>query len=182
MTHPSVTRLTHLVPPPEDRPAAPDWQQVETTLEATLPDDYKQLVEAYGGGVFDETIWLLEPGCVDTDYDLVAQTSQRAAELAELWGSGEPKPTEVESTDTARLIPWAYLESSGAYLYWLARPDQAPAEWSVMLNEGRGPAWERHPQGCADFIVGILTGKIRNSYFDNVPPPSHAFDPNSEIL
>ncbi|MFJ8748145.1 SMI1/KNR4 family protein [Streptomyces sp. NPDC102441] len=35
-----------------------DWPAVERELGTTLPTDYRQLVETYGGGVFDETIWL----------------------------------------------------------------------------------------------------------------------------
>ncbi|MFF3603745.1 hypothetical protein [Streptomyces sp. NPDC002463] len=56
--HPDVERLTHLVPPPaERRPRA--WPEVEGRLGSARPEDFKDLVDAYGGGVFDETIWIL---------------------------------------------------------------------------------------------------------------------------
>ncbi|MEU7044429.1 SMI1/KNR4 family protein [Streptomyces varsoviensis] len=154
---------------------------MESALGARLPEDYKQIVEAYGGGVFDETIWLLEPDCADEDYDLVAQQKERDEVFAELWGVGEPKPAELEA-DGARVIPWAAIEGSGHYLYWLVRPGQQPEEWTVMLNEGRGPEWERHPLGCAEFLVGVLAGEVESRYFPDFPVEPHQFDSNDDIL
>ncbi|AZK92711.1 MULTISPECIES: SMI1/KNR4 family protein [Streptomyces] len=181
MTDPSVARLTGLVPPPGNPPAAPDWDRVEAVLGTPLPDDYKQLIEVYGGGVFDETVWVLAPGCEDEDYDLLAQTEERGRILADLWASGEPRPAEIGDSGT-RLIPWATVEEAGHYLYWLVRPGQEPSEWTVVLNEGRGPEWESHPQSCGAFLAGLLTGDVRSFYFDEFPLPAHSFDANSDIL
>jgi hypothetical protein len=178
--HPSVARRIDILPPATP-PRSPDWARVESALGTPLPDDYKQLVEAYGGGVFDETIWLLEPDCADDDYDLVAQTQERDEVLAELWGAGEPKPPELEA-DGARVIPWANIDGSGHYLYWLVLPGRKPAEWTVVLNEGRGPEWERYSLPCAEFLVGVLTGAIDSFYFPDFPADVHQFASKADIL
>ncbi|MFI2214972.1 SMI1/KNR4 family protein [Streptomyces sp. NPDC020141] len=177
--HPSVARLIELVAP-ASAPRAVDWERIETALGTALPDDYKEIVEVYGGGVFDETLWILEPDCADPDYDLIAQTREQDQVLAELWGAGEPKPAELQAG--ARVIPWANTEGSGHYLYWLIQPGQKPAEWTVMLNEGRGPEWERHSQTCAEFLVGVMTGDTESVYFPDLPPEVHQFDSNADIL
>ncbi|MCT7351316.1 hypothetical protein N4P33_03925 [Streptomyces sp. 15-116A] len=91
----------------------------------------------YGGGVFSETIWLLDPECPDGEYNLIGQATERAAVLGEVW-KGEAKPVELQESG-AQVLPWAYVEDSGMYLYWLRRPGQTPNEWTVILNEGRGP-------------------------------------------
>ena len=154
--HPAAQRLSELIPPGTPRRAR-DWAAAEQQLGTPLPEDYKELVETYGGGVFDETIWLLDPECPDEDYSLLAQAAERAEILAELWQT-EAKPAELQTPD-AQVLPWAYVEESGMYLYWLRRPGQKSNDWTVILNEGRGPEWEHHNRQCALFLLALLTGE-----------------------
>lgn len=177
--HPAVERLTALVPPAGPRRFR-DWPSAEQALGTPLPDDYKELVETYGGGVFDETVWLLDPACPDEDYELVAAAAERAEVLANLWQT-EPIPAEIQDTG-ARVIPWAYIEDSGAYLYWLVRPEQKPDEWTVMFNEGRGPEWEHHTASAASFLLSALTGEADSEYFPDLPVEDHQFESNDDIL
>lgn len=92
--HPAVARLIEIVPPSGPRRSR-DWNAVERELGTPLPEDYKELIEVYGGGVFDETVWLLDPECPDEDYNLVAQFAEREKVLARLWQT-EPKPAELD--------------------------------------------------------------------------------------
>ncbi|MET7288972.1 hypothetical protein [Streptomyces sp. NPDC005573] len=55
--------LVRICPPPGRPPSAVDWTTTEDTLGTALPADYKRLVETYGEGVFDDTIWLTSPTC-----------------------------------------------------------------------------------------------------------------------
>lgn len=177
--HPAVERLTALVAPSGPRRSR-DWPGVEQALGTPLPGDYTELVQVYGGGVFDETIRLLDPACPDEDYELVTASAERDEVLAELWQT-EPVPDEIRETG-ARVIPWAYVEGSGAYLYWLVRPGQKPEEWTVMLNEGRGPEWEHHATSCAPFLLSLLTGEAETGYFPELPVEDHRFESNDSIL
>ncbi|WP_432066178.1 SMI1/KNR4 family protein [Streptomyces sp. C10-9-1] len=177
--HPAVERLTALVPPPESRRSR-DWPTAEQQLCTPLPADYRQLVDAYGGGVFDETIWLLDPACPDNDYNLLAATTERTEVLTRLW-KAETIPDQLR-TPGARAIPWAYVEDSGSYLYWLAHPGQKPDAWTVMLNEGRGPRWEPHHTTCAPFLLAVLTGHADTGCFPDLPTNQHQFRSNDDIL
>ncbi|MFI6415304.1 SMI1/KNR4 family protein [Streptomyces sp. NPDC050585] len=177
--HPAVERLTALIPPAGPRRPR-DWRSVEQALGTPLPNDYKELTETYGGGVFDETIWLLDPACPDEDYELVATTAERAEVLVNLWQT-EPIPREIRDTD-ARVIPWAYVEDSGAYLYWRVQPGQEPGDWTVLFNEGRGPEWEHHDTSCASFLLAVLTGEAETEHFPELPAEEHQFASNDDIL
>jgi len=177
--HPGVERLAELIPPATPRRPR-DWADAERQLGTSLPDDYKELVETYGGGVFDETIWLLDPECPDGDYNLLGQATERAAVLADLWQI-EAKPTELQGPET-QILPWGYVDDSGMYLYWLRRPGLTPSEWTVILNEGRGPEWEHHATQCTPYLLSILTGEADTKYFPDLPLVSHRFDSNHEIL
>ncbi|MFJ9909197.1 SMI1/KNR4 family protein [Streptomyces sp. NPDC101152] len=177
--HPAVERLSELIPPGTPRRTR-DWALVEQRLGTPLPDDYKELVETYGGGVFDETIWLLDPECPDEDYNLLDQATERAEILADLWQT-EAKPAALQHPD-AQVLPWAYVEESGMYLYWLRQPGQKPNDWTVILNEGRGPEWEPHNSQCVPFLHALLTGEADTEYFTDLPSESHSFDSNDDIL
>ncbi|MFH8574429.1 SMI1/KNR4 family protein [Streptomyces zaomyceticus] len=179
--HPAVEQLTRIVPPPAERqPRA--WPTIEARLGSALPEDFKDLVDTYGGGVFDETIWILEPDCADPDYDLLAMKVERAEVLDRLWEIGpEPRPGQLED-DGAGLLPFAYIEGTGAYLYWLTGENVRPEDWTVLANAGRGPEWEYHPVSSARFILSVLTGDAHSDILDNLPVDDHTFDPNDEIL
>ena len=179
--HPDVEQLTRIVPPPAERgPRA--WPEVEARLGTALPEDFKDLVDTYGGGVFDETIWVLEPDCADRDYDLLAMKEERAEVLARLWEIGpEPRPVQLEAAG-AGLLPFAYIEGTGAYLYWLTSKDGRPEDWTVLANAGRGPEWEHHPVQSTQFILSVITGEIHSEILYNLPVEDHTFDSNDDIL
>ncbi|MFC9732417.1 hypothetical protein ACFWGM_09680 [Streptomyces roseolus] len=181
----SIDALVRLCPPPAGAPPAVDWAGTERALGLPLPEDYKRLVGTYGSGVFDETVWLLVPDAGRPDHDLLAQREERAEILESLWEIDEERPEELEESG-AVVVPWAFEEGSGAFLYWLVRPGSHPDTWPVLYNEGRGPLWERHGPGCAAFLHAVLTGTADTAYFGHlyeVPKPAaHRFEKAGEAL
>jgi hypothetical protein len=176
--------LVRLCPPPADPPPPVDWAQAERALGTALPADYKQLVETYGDGIFDETIWLLVPDSAYDDCDLHAQARERDEILADLW-EFEDQPADLQEAG-ARVLPWAFEEGTGAFLYWLVRPGQCPDEWTVLYNEGRGPLWEHHDMGCLAFLLAVLTGTAETAHFgylyDVLKPAEHRFATADQTL
>ncbi|MFJ6785499.1 SMI1/KNR4 family protein [Streptomyces yangpuensis] len=178
--------LVRLCPPPLAGPQRTvDWARAEETLGTALPADYKRLVGAYGDGVFDETVWLLLPGSAYASCDLYAEKAEREEILADLWEMGEERPAALRE-EGARILPWAYEEGTGAFLYWLARPGQHPDEWTVLYNEGRGPLWEHHDTQCAAFLLAVLSGTAETAYFGHLHevlrPAEHRFETADETL
>ncbi|MFC0842529.1 hypothetical protein ACFH04_06645 [Streptomyces noboritoensis] len=176
--------LVRLCPPPASPPPPVDWAQAERALGVALPADYKHLVETYGDGIFDETIWLLVPDSAYDDCDLHAQTAERDEILADLW-EFEEKPASLKEAG-AKVLPWAFEEGTGAFLYWLVRPGQHPDDWTVLYNEGRGPLWEHHDMGCLAFLLAVLTGTAETEYFgylyEVLKPTEHRFASADEVL
>ncbi|MFJ4681663.1 SMI1/KNR4 family protein [Kitasatospora sp. NPDC088783] len=156
---------------------AKDWQAVRGRLRVDLPADYKAFIDAYGGGRVDCYLWVLEPGCANTFYDLITADEERAEANGQLWGGGEAKPSELGEAD-ARLIPWASTDN-GEFLYWLARPGQDPDAWTVMVNEARGPWWEHVDLTFTRFLTAALTGAIRCEILSDLfPTCPHDFQPS----
>ncbi|MEU2238669.1 SMI1/KNR4 family protein [Streptomyces sp. NPDC018338] len=173
-------------PPPRSSGRDVTWAAVEEALGVVLPADYKRLVRTYGGGVFAGLIWLLEPGCPDAMYDLVTQAAERNEDLAGFWDMGEAKPPELDD-EGVRLVPWGYVEGAGHVLYWLVRPGVEPEEWTVILNEGRGPLWEATPVSCSRFVHDVVAGTTTSYYFTDVddlvdPEDRNRFLSHAQIL
>ncbi|MFD0141332.1 MULTISPECIES: SMI1/KNR4 family protein [unclassified Streptomyces] len=180
----ALDALVRLCPPPAGPPPAVDWARAERALGTALPADYKRLVGTYGDGIFTDTIWLLVPGSAYDDCDLYAQAAERDEILAGLW-EFEAKPVELLEPG-ARVLPWAFEEGTGAFLYWLARPGRQPDEWTVLYNEGRGPLWEHHEVGCSAFLLAVLTGTAETAYFgqlhDELQAGEHRFATADQTL
>ncbi|MFJ8662003.1 SMI1/KNR4 family protein [Streptomyces sp. NPDC093795] len=178
--------LERLCPPPPGAARDVDWAAVEEALSVPLPTDYRRLVETYGGGLFAGTLWLLEPGCPDPYYELVAQAQERLEILQDLWDAGEDRPRELLDPDV-RLLPWAFDEGAGHFLYWLVRPGAAPEEWTVILNEGRGPLWEAAPVSCSRYLLDVVSGTSTSFYYSDLdelvdPEERTRFVPNADVL
>ncbi|MFF2819662.1 SMI1/KNR4 family protein [Kitasatospora cineracea] len=172
--------LSRLLPRPADVEPK-DWDVVQHQLGTDLPSDYKTFIDTYGGGYVDTYLWVLEPGCANEFYDLIHADEERAEANQQLWDGGEKKPAELEGTD-ARLIPWASTDN-GEFLYWLARPGKDPDEWTVMVNEARGPWWEHLDMGFTQFLAAALSGDIRSEILsDSFPTDPHTFVPSADFV
>ncbi|MCM2421329.1 SMI1/KNR4 family protein [Streptomyces sp. RKAG293] len=175
-----LAELTRLVPPAAT-PAAKDWTSVENDIGTVLPRDYKELIGAYGGGRFDFHLWLLEPGCENRFYDLSVANDGRMDDFEDLWDLGEEKPGELEE-EGSRIIAWGTTDN-GEGLYWLIRPGQEPDDWTVMVNEARGPRWEHFAMTCTNFLASLLAGSVRSDILaSRLPAPEHEFRPSGTFL
>ncbi|WP_435591718.1 SMI1/KNR4 family protein [Nocardia sp. bgisy118] len=155
----SVQQLRQLVSPPPNRRDV-DWDGVERDLGDELPADYKELIGIYGGGYWDNYLYILEPGCANDDYNLLDWKDWHTEVLEDLW-EFEDKPAELNE-DGARLLPWATTDN-GELLYWLIRPGLRSDDWTVMVNEARGDHWEHFGHTCTQFLASALTGDIRST-------------------
>lgn len=102
-----------------DTPRGASWRcsiafAAEENLHAALPADYRELIEAYGGGLVDDHLLLLEPGCPNDVHDLLKISAEREeandalwefvdkpAEMEPggvVWSAGQPRTTESTST------------------------------------------------------------------------------------
>ncbi|MEN8652248.1 SMI1/KNR4 family protein [Streptomyces sp. 21So2-11] len=168
----SLSRLIQLVPPPPE-PQEKDWDAVASELRTELPSDYKEFIRTYGGSNWDDYLYVLEPGCPNDNYDLIAWEDQQTEALHGLW-EFEKKSTEL-ATEGTRVIPWATTDN-GECLYWLVRPGQSPDQWTIMVNEARGDSWEHFSTTCTQFLAAVLDGELQSSILSSrFPLAAHEF-------
>ncbi|WP_338605165.1 SMI1/KNR4 family protein [Saccharopolyspora sp. SCSIO 74807] len=152
----ALDQIKSIVPPPaEPSVAVSDWDQVEGELGLRLPSDYKGLVADYGAGSFDEFLLVLQPYEENSNIDLLTQRSVRLDALRSLSEQGESVPFDLEPGNE-ELLPWG-ITDNGDVCYWMTEPDKDPDEWTVAVNEERGPHWEQFDGSVTEFLVAVFS-------------------------
>ncbi|MCK7622435.1 SMI1/KNR4 family protein [Streptomyces sp. RS10V-4] len=132
-----------------------DWAETETRLGTALPSDYKQLVELFGHGAFDEYLELHVPGAGFRSSDLV-----RNAEWLREWAAGSRSglwdPYELYPAPGG-LLQWGSTEQADQF-FWLTEGSD-PDRWPVLVTEDVPDSWVRFDGTTAEFIYRMLTDR-----------------------
>ncbi len=169
-----INRLTSIVAPPGS-PVRKDWDSHQQEIGFSLPEDYKELIETYGGSHWDDYLYVLEPECSNAHYDMIKWEREQSEILEEDWEC-EEKPVQLQP-EGSRLVPWGTTDN-GEVLFWLVLPGEDPDNWTVMIREARGEGWEHFELGCADFLAAALTGEVRSEILSSrFPLEEHRAEP-----
>lgn len=171
MAHP----LEALIPPTRPSLSEVDWTAIEQRLRLRLPADYKRLVEAYGLGSFDGFIWVLQPSETNQHLDLLRQRKVRLDALRARQADGEVSPFGIDE-DHEALAPWA-ITDNGDVCYWVMNESNKPEQWTVAVNEARGPRWEMFDGSASEFLVGVLSRSLSVGLFpEDFPSEQPTFE------
>ncbi|MER5965401.1 SMI1/KNR4 family protein [Streptomyces sp. NPDC002057] len=149
--------MREILPPPLSGGDSIDWEEIERTARLTLPADYREFVELYGGGEIDEYLSISTPPVPGSAYgdlldrmDLALSHQDREDLLALLPGDVLPS-----------LLPFADSASSDV-AFWLR--EGAPDDWRVAVFRRQTPygmnCWTVFDGGMASFCVAVLTGEV----------------------
>lgn len=130
---------------PGSAPAV-DWPAVETALGTALPRDYKEVVDVFGAGSFDEYIDLLVPGYPGSD--LVSSAQWDGVNAADMFQPYSAHPA------TGGLLRWGGSEQEIVFC-WLTGADD-PDDWPVLVQSDFD-TWERYDCGFGEFVVRLLS-------------------------
>jgi hypothetical protein len=160
MTTP-LDRLRRLVPPAEAGGGRRDWETVEQRLGLSLPRDFQDLVDAYGGGEFYGHVGLLVPPPTRIDSELVSSNESHMRELNNLWSVLENRPAELAAVDDLRLVVWAETIDADT-LNWLVRPGEPPERWPVAVLDADLGDCELYPMTCTEFLAGLFSQEFES--------------------
>ncbi|MEU9512004.1 hypothetical protein [Micromonospora sp. NPDC048169] len=165
-----VERLVRMVPPPARLSAPPDWPAVERSLDSALPGDYKDLVDRYGPGKFDDFLALLAPGHPVARLDLARGVAEAAEVLRAYASSGEALPAPVDGLTAVALT------DNGDTVYWVRDPGDAPDRWRIAVNGARDfDEWHLFDGCLAHFLVDVLNREaVVTAFPDDFPYPGAA--------
>ncbi|MGW2111878.1 SMI1/KNR4 family protein [Streptomyces sp. NPDC001948] len=133
--------------------SAIDWASVEARLGTALPGDYKELIELFGYGDFDDYLGLLIPDGPPGSLDLVEFNEFWARAAAE--DGVEPwAPYRLHPTPGG-LLQWASTEQQTSF-YWLTE-GSSPDRWPILVTGDDYSEWNRFDVSTAEFVHRLLT-------------------------
>jgi hypothetical protein len=151
------------------RPAPPahpfGWAQVEHRLGASVPQDYRDLLDAGGGGLWLDFLRLHVPapgpGLRHVDLERSGLEFRQLQDLFEDGVVGRPDDLAPD----ARLLPWAST-GTGVTLYWQVSPETAADAYPIRLSDRNGDVWERYDLLTTDLLLGTVRGEMRGELLD----------------
>ncbi|WP_433204865.1 hypothetical protein ACQP1G_16845 [Nocardia sp. CA-107356] len=157
-----------------------DWGSVERELGFALPGDYKQLIDAYGRGLFRDDVGVWAP--VPPERGIVVMGSHLRDEFGQILDTmtgdeewrlpdGSIQPVTIERGDPPPVFGWGGA-SGGQYGYWHTS-DPDPDKWPVVFTDLRGE-WDYHPGGLVAYLYALLSGEWQSTVIDlpDQQPPS----------
>jgi hypothetical protein len=132
-----------------------DWAAIEGELGVPLPADYKELHEAFGGGVFSDSVYFLgrDEG---VSFDFLSQW--RAALSVDrdsgLGGVSAVDPYAVYAPGGKGVVAWGSTEWADEYC-WLVDAER-PGEHPVLVRSHDGGPWHRYDMSTSEFLYRVL--------------------------
>lgn len=131
-----------------------DWAAIEGELRSPLPADYRELFEAFGGGVFSDSVYFL--ACDEgLDFDFLTQW-RVALSVDQDSATGDVstvEPYSIYAPGGKGLVPWGSTEWGDEY-FWLidaGRPGEYP-----ILARAEDNEWRRCDMSTAEFLYRVL--------------------------
>lgn len=166
-----VQDIFRIVPPPPTPVRAPTQQRfsdVERQLNQGLPDDFKQLLSAYGAGRWQEFYVLLNPSNDSTieqwtspDGDESTRTElglMRSVRSEDRLYDTDDVPYSIFPEENG-ILPWAQTENRGC-LFWITCGN--PSRWrTVYYEDDERSERQEYDLSCSEIIYGALTGELR---------------------
>ena len=135
-----------------------EFSEIEQELGTTMPSDFKEYINLFGTGYIGRFLWVFNPFSNEESLNFIEQMEIRLdalEEIKEKYGDDEcPYPLYPEPSG---LLPWGATDN-GDVLYWstVGQPD----EWTVVINESRGPKFEQYEESMTGFLAKLISGDI----------------------
>ena len=159
MTDGLINLVAMFAPPPApDRVV--DWADTERRLGRPVPDDYKELIAAFGPADFCDQVDLFLPQ-QNPNADIARVTTENVGFLTDQTSAGE-RPTltpDGQPFDAAHVIQWAQDAGGG---YWLWYPDPSapddPTRFWIVFTPADQTLWQFFTGPTTDFLYRFVTG------------------------
>jgi len=164
MTVESLSKLITLPALPVDCGSVEGWQRIEESLSTALPNDYKKYINRFGSGSIGRFLWPFNPFSRNENLNLIEQVKIRLNALQVLKDRFSEKHPYPLYPEMGGLLPWGATDN-GDVLFWLT--DGKPDDWIVVINESRGPKFEKFEETTTSFLSKLITGDIVSNIIPN---------------
>jgi hypothetical protein len=158
----SLRDLLALCPPPSGGLVGTSLALVEEDLGCRLPEDYHDLMAAYGPGCFDEFLWVF--GCHPENRNLdIRNRTEKARRVFSRSASVNLNLLLTNHGATRQdVVSWGGTDN-GDLCIWIAVG--SPSQWPVVVVDAREDSYLMHRKTVSEFLLAILRGEIRSEIF-----------------
>ena len=163
----SLRKLLDIIPPPEapeETGSAKAWEKIDQRLGVTLPQDYKNFVDHYGTGAFNNHIMLYNPFASNESLNLfhALETHHKATEMAQLVADSAwtaIHPFELYPAQKG-LLPWGTTANYEKNFFW--QVNGSSKKWCTVFYDLRKGEYEVWKMPCTKLLAGIFAGDIQS--------------------
>jgi hypothetical protein len=132
-----------------------DWAAIEGELGILLPTDYKELYEAFGGGVFSGSVYFLgrDEGLA---FDFLTQwrVALSVDQDSKFGDVSAVDPYAIYAPGGKGLVKWGSTEWADEYC-WLIDAER-PGEYPVLARADDVGPWHRYDMSTSEFLCRVL--------------------------
>lgn len=153
-------RINEVLPIPSHKNEPHDWGCIESEIGFIFPDDYKTLIDNYGGGGINEFLWILSPFTKCKNLNMIEKYNEMKAAFCQM-KTEFPEMLPFDFYDGKQgLFPWG-ITDNGDELYW----HLCGTEVGIVVFESRYSSYQTFNIDVTDFLYGLLTKQIICSAF-----------------
>ncbi|MBO8190013.1 SMI1/KNR4 family protein [Streptomyces spirodelae] len=132
-----------------------DWAAIEGELGVALPADYKELCEAFGGGVFSECVYFLGRDQGVSFNFLTQWRLSLSVDQDNRYGDiSAVEPYAVYAPGGKGVVTWGSTEWADEYC-WLIDAER-PGDHPVLARSHDGGPWHRYAMSTSEFLYRVL--------------------------
>lgn len=175
MPNPFLVELLELakLDRPVERPSITDWKSTETEIGVVFPNDFKELMSAFGSGTFGTDITFLNPCAVGRE-KLCKQTMLDYREMV--------LPSLTDQDFDIPFYPkpkgYVYVGSNSFGIDLLYKREGSKALGSLTVFDFHAPELHHQTMGIVEYLLhayrgiglGEITGRLRRGAWENNTP------------
>lgn len=154
----NLERIMQLMPVPPDavERKGHDWPRLESRLGLLLPQDYKEILAAYGTGAIGGFLWVLNPFSVNPSLNegAIGYLRQAYAQMKAAFPADYPRAV-------SEFLPWAVTDNGDSLVWTISGND--PERWCVAIHNHDQGAEEVSALNASGFLAALLEKEVVSS-------------------
>jgi len=169
-----ITQIVASPAEPRETGTSKNWEKIEKRLGLQLPQDYKNVIDAYGTGSFDDFIIVYNPFAENEYLNLfyALDTLHQADHQTQLLG--DPVWTAVHPFELypapEGLLPWGCTTNLGDTFFWQIKG--LPSTWETIFYNLRSGEYEVWKYPMSEFLYRLFIRQIESVLLPDDYPSS----------